>query len=147
MARKEKVDKSKGVEFVSTNDIVTAELAVALKPRVLEMAVNLRPFLTELDSNDAGMYAAGFYLMSPDDYSTPEAIRLAMTGGRLRCVVLPRKPTNFGSVLSLTQHHICTALRRAGHMVSGSNKESTIPGCCSLCCVSKMSIISNWGSG
>ena len=115
---KQKIDKSK-VEYVSTNDLITSEFANISKPKLMQMAVDLRPHLTGLDKNDAGMYVSDLFFASKDDYSQPEAIRMALTNGRLR---------------------------RAGHIFTGSGKESSIPGCCGVCC-GTISMVTNWGSG
>ena len=95
------------MEYVSTNDLITSEFANISKPKLMQMAVDLRPHLTGLDKNDAGMYVSDLFFASKDDYSQPEAIRMALTNGRLR---------------------------RAGHIFTGSGKESSIPGCCGVCC-------------
>ena len=117
-AAKERVDKGK-VDYVSTNDVLTSELANMLQPILLEMAVDLRPHLEGLEENDAGMYVGNLFFASKEDYGTPEAIRLAVTEGRLR---------------------------RAGHMLGDDNKQiSALPGSCGICC-GKLGFISNWSS-
>ena len=117
-AAKNRVDKSK-VDFVSTNDVVTSELGRVFRPRLLEMAMDLRPHLEGLDKTDAGMYVGNLFFVSKDDYGTPEAVRFAVVGGRAR---------------------------RAGHLVTGKGKESPLPGCCGTCC-GKLTLVSNWATG
>ena len=79
----------------------------------------MRPHLNGLDKNDAGMYVGNIYFASEDDYATPEAIRSAVVGGRAR---------------------------RAGHLVTGKEKESTLPGSCGTCC-GKLTLVTNWATG
>ena len=113
-----KVDTGK-VEYVSTNDIITSELGRVFRPRLLEMALDLRPHVDGLEKTDAGMYVGNLFFASKDDYWSPEAVRSAVVGGRTR---------------------------RAGHLVTGNGKESALPGCCGTCC-GKLVLVTNWASG
>mmetsp|Transcript_1985 Transcript_1985/g.4594 ORF Transcript_1985/g.4594 Transcript_1985/m.4594 type:complete len:465 (-) Transcript_1985:547-1941(-) len=88
--------KGKEVDFVSTNDILTAWWGRLTKARLLEMAVNFRGRMKsnpDLKETDAGNYE-GCILFSTDDCKDPAMIRKALSrkDGRCFSVLDPPKP-------------------------------------------------------
>lgn len=82
---KNKIDKLKsvnknGVEFVSTNDIITSSFAIATSARTLLMPLNFRERLPDFKSDDAGNYE-GALVFGPEDYATPQLIRKTLNSG------------------------------------------------------------------
>lgn len=74
---KEAKSKSSGSDFVSTNDVLTAFWGRLTGARLVEMAVNFRGRLPELEADDAGNYE-GCILFSTDDCADPAGIRKAL---------------------------------------------------------------------
>jgi len=69
-----------GVDFVSTNDILTASFANLIGARICMMAVNFRSRLRSFDTYDAGNYE-GALLYDSTSYSTPSHIRKTLSKG------------------------------------------------------------------
>ena len=112
---------SRKVKYVSTNDVCTAAYANFVGPRVLEMAINFRGRLTGVNEADAGNYEGTVVYAAPQDYATPEAIRMSLTG------------TGTGGI------------RRAGHLADPTRRESALPGGCGRA-FSRLALITNWAT-
>ncbi len=69
-----------GVDFVSTNDILSSSFARATGSRICIMAVNLRSWIKDIASNDAGNYAGGL-LFDDETCARPANIRKAFQTG------------------------------------------------------------------
>lgn len=69
-----------GVDFVSTNDILTSSFARAVNARICIMAINLRSWIKEINSNDAGNYDGGL-LFDEGTCARPSNIRKAFQSG------------------------------------------------------------------
>lgn len=92
-AAKQAVQKEgpEGVDFVSTNDILTSAFGNATDCRVLLMPLNFRDRLPDFTGTDAGNYE-GALALGPEDYAGPELIRKTMKSGPptfKRCVAKP----------------------------------------------------------
>lgn len=72
--------KARGVEFVSTNDIITSTFASLTQSRLCFMAMNLRNRVKGATDDDAGNYQCLLGLDS-DVYGCPERIRGALLEG------------------------------------------------------------------
>ena len=69
-----------GVDYVSTNDILTSTFGNATSARLLLMAINFRDKLPDFKADDAGNYE-GALVFGPDDYATPTSIRQTLNTG------------------------------------------------------------------
>jgi hypothetical protein len=69
-----------GVDFVSTNDILSSSFAKVTGSRICIMAVNLRSWIKDINSNDAGNYAGGL-LFDDETCARPAKIRKALQTG------------------------------------------------------------------
>ena len=75
---KEKEKLEGQVDFVSTNDVIVSKIGNALKPRVLDMPMQLRGRIPDVEKNDCGNYAT-HRLLFPPDYVTPALVRRSIT--------------------------------------------------------------------
>ncbi|MBC9915289.1 hypothetical protein [Chitinophaga varians] len=89
---------AEGVEFVSTNDILSSSFAKATGSRLCIMAVNLRSWIKDIDSNDAGNYAGGL-LFDDETCARPANIRKAFQAG-LPISAAAKPYPKFGEALS-----------------------------------------------
>ena len=71
-------DNDLGVEFVSTNDVLTSGFGNATKADMLNMAFDIRGRVKGLSVLDAGNYHAGL-MFDKQDYASPAGIRKCMT--------------------------------------------------------------------
>lgn len=69
-----------GVDYVSTNDIISSSFAKVAGSRICIMAVNLRTWIKDIGSNDAGNYAGGL-LFDDATCARPTGIRKAFQAG------------------------------------------------------------------
>lgn len=69
-----------GVDFISTNDILTSSFARTVDARICIMAVNLRSWIKEINSNDVGNYDGGL-LFDEGTCARPSNIRKAFQSG------------------------------------------------------------------
>jgi hypothetical protein len=74
------ISSTAGVDFVSTNDILSSSFAKVTGARLCIMAVNLRSWIKDISSNDAGNYAGGL-LFDDDTCARPAKIRQAFQTG------------------------------------------------------------------
>jgi hypothetical protein len=79
-AAKEAGAKEDGVEFVSTNDILTSSWANATSADALLMPINFREKLPAYTPNDAGNYE-GALVFGAADFLTPGALRKTLSTG------------------------------------------------------------------
>lgn len=75
-----KESPASGVDFISTNDILSSSFAKATDSRICIMAVNLRSWVKDIGSNDAGNYAGGL-LFDNEVSSQPTKIRKSFQAG------------------------------------------------------------------
>lgn len=73
-SRKAAAVKTEKVKFVSTNDILTSDIAVTSKTSIFQLIMNMRGRIPEFDELDAGNYMGHMWL-NPAQYQTPGAIR------------------------------------------------------------------------
>ena len=75
-----KANPAPGVDFVSTNDVITSAFANVTDARVLMMPLNFRNRLAGFTDTDAGNYE-GALVFGPDDYAEPAQIRRTLLTG------------------------------------------------------------------
>ncbi|WP_438426451.1 hypothetical protein [Aquimarina macrocephali] len=75
-----KENSTSGVDYISTNDILTSSFAKVTNSRICIMAVNLRSWIKDIGSDDAGNYAGGL-LFDNDTGHHPVNIRKAFQSG------------------------------------------------------------------
>jgi len=73
-SRKAAAVKSENVNFVSTNDILTSDIAVTANVSLFQLVMNMRERIPEFEKLDAGNYMSGMFL-NRDQYATPGSIR------------------------------------------------------------------------
>ncbi|GMI35224.1 hypothetical protein TeGR_g12281 [Tetraparma gracilis] len=83
---------AKGVEFVSTNDVLTSHFCRATQARLCMMVVNFRD-KTDLDISDknAGCYE-GCLLLDKENYADPACIRASLSAGLPYTRQIPSPP-------------------------------------------------------
>ncbi|WP_459212156.1 hypothetical protein [Aquimarina rhabdastrellae] len=75
-----KENSGSGVDYISTNDILSSSFAKVTNSRICIMAVNLRSWIKDIDNDHAGNYAGGL-LFDDDTGYQPVNIRKAFQGG------------------------------------------------------------------
>lgn len=78
-ALKESAKGKNGVEYVSTNDIITSGFGKTVKAKLLTMGMDFRGRINGLTKRHAGNYHLGV-LWDHEGYATPHAIRGALNG-------------------------------------------------------------------
>ena len=74
-------DSIEGIDYVSTNDILTSSFAKATSARLCMMAINFRNRIKGVIDTDAGNYE-GFLLYDEETYSRPNSIRKTLQMGQ-----------------------------------------------------------------
>ncbi|MBL6449562.1 hypothetical protein JMN32_24835 [Fulvivirga sp. 29W222] len=95
---KNQVNGHSGVDYISTNDIISSSFAKVTDARICIMAVNLRSWVKDISSTDAGNYAGGL-LFDNDTSHSPVGIRKAFMAG-LPVPTTARPLPKFGEALS-----------------------------------------------
>jgi hypothetical protein len=72
--------EARGVDFVSTNDVLVSAFANATQARMMLMPINFRGKLAGFTDADAGNYE-GALMFGPDDYAEPAYIRKTFLSG------------------------------------------------------------------
>ncbi|UII31928.1 hypothetical protein LVD17_26935 [Fulvivirga ulvae] len=94
---KNQVNGHSGVEYISTNDIISSSFAKVTDSRICIMAVNLRSWVKDISRDDAGNYAGGL-LFDNDTSHNPVGIRKAFQAG-LPVPAASRPLPKFGEAL------------------------------------------------
>lgn len=104
-----------GVDFVSTNDVLTSSFGNATNADFLLMPVNFRDRLSNFNALDAGNYE-GALVFGKEDYQRPTQIRATLNAG---------PPTN------------------PNYLRGGVRNPKPLPGCSGACC-GQMTMLTNW---